>query len=271
MKKNTKFVDFVKKQNFIKELKLYEHIILWTTCVLSLAFFITQLVLFKDAITDWTIWLTMFASISSIMFLISGSKKKIICPIIGLIGAIFLFATSWERHLFGFVIMQGCNIATQIVTLIFWVKHSENKSTIKPKRLPLWFVLVYTAIFVGLSFAFAWMEGQDWFYKFWSGDPHAISQPYSIRIFESLSLMLIVGTFFPMIKGYSLTWWLYAMCDVTMAITWLLRALTSAEGGLVPEVFNCWSTFASNICMLVTCVIPILNWRKKVGKNETKK
>lgn len=121
-------------------------------------------------------------------------------------------------------------------------------------------ILVYVAIIIGLSFLFAWVEGLEGFYKFWSGDPNATCQPYVIRFFESFSLMLIVGTFFPMIKGYRFLWWLYAACDVTMAITWAIRGITSADVGFTPEIYNCWSTFASNICMLSACIISILNW-----------
>lgn len=270
MEKTNRFKSFVSKQNFIKELNVVEHIILWCGCAICLTCFITEVVLFKEAIKNWVTWLTMISSILSIAFLFAGSKKRIICPIFGLIGAIFLFAISWQKHLYGFVIMQTCNIITQTVTMITWSRSSTDKGTIEPKRLKTWVSIVYVSCFIGLAFLFAWIESLEAFYKFWSGGTQTEPKSYPIRLFESLSLMFIIAGFFPMIKGYSLIWWLYAVSDITMATTWVLNAISLSGSGLTAEVFNCWSTFASNICMLSTCCVSIYNWRKSNSKESTK-
>lgn len=260
MQKTNRLKNFVVQQNFIKELNIREHLILWLGCLVCLACFVAQVILFKSAIKNWVTWFTLISSIFSIMFIFAGSKKRIICPILGLIGAVFLMAVSWQKHLYGFVIMQACNIITQTVTLITWSRSSANKITIEPREMKLWISIIYVLFFIGLAFIFAWVESLEGFYGFWSGWTQKEPKPYVIRLFESLSLMFIVAGFYPMIRGYTIIWWMYAAGDITMAITWVLTALTLFGSGLTPDVFNCWSTFTSNICMLISCFVPIYNW-----------
>ncbi len=260
------FSDFVKKQNFIKDLSLIEHIFLWTGCGICLTIFIIELCLFPSEASDWITWLTLFSSILLIMFIYAGSQKRIICPLLGIVAASFLLAISWKKNLYGLMIMQGVNIITRIVSLIMW-KHSANdEGKIKPKEFKWWIVVIYITIFVGLSFLWAWMEQFDWFYKFWSGGSQTEPKPYFITIFESLSLMFVLANIVPMIKGYQFTWWLYILCDASTAITWALTATTGQYSGFTPEAFNCWSTFASYICMMASCSLAIINWYRPVKK-----
>lgn len=258
------FSDFVKKQNFIKELSTIEHIFLWIGCAICLIIFITQVSLFHEAATDWITWLTLFSSVLLIMFIYAGSQKRVICPLLGIIAAAFLLAISWKRNLYGLMLMQGLNIITRIISLIMWKVNAKDTGKIKPKEVKLWIFLVYVAIFIGLSFLWAWMEKFDWFYKFWSGGSQTEPKSYPIRLFESLSLMFVLANIVPMIKGYQFIWWLYIMCDACTAMTWALMATTQKLP--TAQMFNCWSSFASYICMMSSCVLAIVNWYKPIKK-----
>lgn len=263
MKKESKFRKFAREQRFIHELTPFEHIILWGGCAASLIIFIVQVSLFPEAVKDWATWFTLVATIMSVLFAISGGKKRVICPLFGLIGAGLLMATSWKNHLFGLMIMQFVNIVTQTSSLILWFKHSSRTYTIEPKGLKPWFIAIYMAIFIGLAFLFAWLEHFDWFYKFWSGGTQTSAHPYHIRIFESLGLMLILSGVYPMVQGYKLIWYIYFFADIFQALAWAFKAVDHIGGTEPYMVFTCWSTFASTICLMISCFVPILGWRKK--------
>ncbi len=259
MKKGS-FANFVKKQNFIKDLSPIEHIFLWTGCGICLIIFIVEVSLFKESASNWTTWFTLFSSILLIMFIYAGSQKRVICPLLGIIAGAFLLSVSWKQHLYGLMIMQCINIIIRIISLIMWKRNAKDTGKIKPKEIKWWIAIIYIAVFVGLSFLWAWMEQFDWFYKFWSGGSQTEPKPYPIRIFESLSLMFVIANIVPMIKGFKFTWWLYLLCDASTAITWALTATMSQYSGLTPEIFNCWSSFASYICMMASCSLAIINW-----------
>ena len=260
------FSDFAKKQNFFKDMSKLEHIFFWTGCSICLIIFIVQVSLFHEALTNWITWLTLFSSILLIMFIYAGSQKRVICPLLGIIAGAFLLAISWKQNLYGLMLMQGCNIITRIITLIMWTHNSNEVGKIKPKEVKPWIVLLYVTIFIGLSFLWAWMEKFEWFYKFWSGGSQMEPKSYPIRLFESLSLMFVLANIVPMIKGYKFIWWLYIACDATTAITWALTATTGQFSPLSPEAFNCWSTFASYICMMSSCVLAIVSWYRPAKK-----
>lgn len=259
MKKQNKFVDFVSKQNYISELSIPEHIILWLNVALSISFFITQMVLSKvdKPYAQWTTWLTLIATILSVFSVMAGAKQRILCPFLGIISSIFLTLVAWGNQLPGSMIMYGYNIIMQTIVFIAWFRSSKNKVSIEPKQLKLWIVVLYIIGFFGLTALFAWVETLDGFSQFWFNDkPLALP----ICIFDAMVLMFTIAALWPMVKKYDFVWWVYIICDIAIATTWALKAT------LVPgqDQFNCWSMFVSGISMGATCVLGIINWRKHI-------
>lgn len=259
MKERNKFVDFVAKQNYISELSIAEHIILWLNIALSLAFFITQMVLSSadKPYAQWTTWLTLIATILSVFSVMAGAKQRILCPFLGIISSILLIAIAWGNELPGSMIMYGFNIVMQTIVFIIWVKTSKNKISIEPTQLKLWIVVIYIIGFLGLSALFAWLEGFEWFSQFWFKDDPL---PVPIRVFDAMVLMFTVAAVFPMIKKCDFVWWVYIICDTAIAMTWVLKATMMPR----QDQFNCWSMFISGLSMTATCVLGIINWRKSL-------
>lgn len=260
MKKKNKFIDFVSKQNYICELSIVEHVVLWLNVALSLTFFIVQMILSKETkpYAQWTTWLTLVATITSIFAVMAGTKQKIICPFLGIVSSILLIFVAWGNKLPGSMIMYGFNIIMQTTIVIIWYKTSKNKITIEPTQLKWWIAALYIIGFFGLSALFAWLEGQDWFYSFWFNTNGAM--PLPIRIFDAIVLMFTVAAFFPMVKKCDFVWWVYIICDVAIATTWALKATMVND----TDVFNCWSMFVSGLTMTATCILGIINWRKSL-------
>lgn len=256
--KTNKFTDFVKKQNYIPELTIAEHIILWLNVALSLSFFIVQLA--KGQYDQWTTWLTFVATVMSIFSVMAGAKQRILCPFLGIVSSILLIAIAWGNQLPGSMIMYGFNIIMQTVVFINWFRTSKNKVTIQPTQLKLWIVLLYILGFFALTGLFAWMEGQYWFYNFWFNQEEPLH--VSIRIFDAVVLMFTVAAFFPMMKKYDFVWWIYIICDVGIATTWALKAILVDD----QDIFNCWSMFISGLSMTATCILGMINWRKSLKK-----
>lgn len=264
MKQKNKFVDFVSRQNYIKELSIPEHIILWMNVVLSATFFIVQLAVFHNY-DQWPAWLTFIASITSIFSVMAGAKQRILCPFLGIVSSIMLCAIAWNSNLFGTMIMQGFNIVMQAITLAIWIRTSKDKVSIKPKHLQWWIVLIYIAFFIGLSFLFAWIQHFDWFFKFWSGGKQETENPLYLRVFDSMVLMFTVAAAWPMFKKYDFVWWVYIIADVAIAATWVTHGIVDAEPA---TQFNDWTMLVSGLCMTATCVLGIINWRKSL-RNKT--
>lgn len=262
MKTQNKFIDFVSKQNYISELSIAEHIILWLNVALSLSFFIAQMVMFRDKqpYAQWTTWLTLISTIGSVFSVMAGAKQRIICPFIGIICSILLIAVAWGNQLPGSMIMYGFNMVMQTIVFIIWYRTSKNKITIQPTQLKLWFVIVYIIFFFGLTALFAWIEGIEAFSQFWfRADP----MPLPIRIFDAMVLMFTIAACFPMLKKCDFVWWIYIICDTAIATTWALKATMVAD----ENIFNAWSMFVSGLSMCATCVIGIVNWRRSL-KNK---
>ena len=263
--KTNKFTDFVKKQNYIPELTIAEHIILWLNVALSLSFFIVQLACWPGdkKYADWATWLTLISTITSIFSVMAGAKQRILCPFLGIISSIMLMAIAWHNKLFGSMIMYGFNIIMQTITLVIWYRGSSNKVSIEPKHLQLWIVIIYIIGFIGLSFLFAWIQHFDWFYTFWYGGQQEQASPFHLRMFDAMVLMFTIAAAFPMFKKYDFVWWVYIITDVAIASTWISKGITEVNPG---NQFNCWSMLASGLCMTATCILGMINWRKSLKK-----
>ncbi len=259
MKKKNKFIDFVCKQNYISELSIPEHIILWLNVFLSLTFFIVQLAAWPEehAYANWVTWLTLIATITSIFSVMAGAKQRILCPFLGIVSSILLVAINWGNHLFGGMIMHCFNIVMQTITLIIWYRTSNNKVSIEPKHLKWWIVLIYIIGFLGLSGLFAWMESFPWFYEFWTGS----EQPWYLNLFDAMVLMFTVAAAFPMFKKYDFVWWIYIITDVAMAATWITKGVIATDP---LNQFIAWSMLVSGLSMTATCILGMINWKRSL-------
>lgn len=262
----SKFRDFISKQDYIKALTIPEHIILWINVAASLVFLIIQLAVLK-LYANWTTWIAFFASVISIFAVMAGAKQRVICPFLGIIASVFLITIAWYNHLYGSTIMYGFNIIMQVTSFIIWYKESKNKICIEPRHAKWWACLIYIAIFIGLTALFTWIEGISGFAKFWSGNDQAVPESLHIRIFDSAVLMFTVAGFLPMIKKYDQVWWVYIICDVSIAILWLLKGIENTDPD---NAYQIWSTFTSGVCMTATCVIGIINWKRSLRRQEKK-
>lgn len=255
------FTTFVKNQNYIPELSVVEHIILWLNVACSLAFFIAQLSMGDFA--NPSLYLSFVASFISIFAVMAGAKKKIICPFLGIVASIFLIALAWFQHVYGSLIMYGINIVMQIWSFVTWYKSSKNKINIQPKDVKWWIALLYLLIFVGLTALFTWVESIPGFVHFWSGNPQAVPEELSIRIFDSANLMFTLACFIPMVKRYDKVWYTYIISDLAICCLWLTKGI------LAPTVFTNWTMFISGLCMTITCFLGLINWQKsKIKTNK---
>lgn len=261
MKQTNKFIDFVSKQNYIKELSIVEHIILWLNVTLSVTFFIVQMILSSadKPYAQWTTWLTLISTVMSVFSVMAGAKQRILCPFLGIICSILLIFVAWGNQLPGSMIMYGFNIIMQTVVLINWYRTSKNKVSIEPTQLKLWAVILYVLGFFALTALFAWIEGFQSFNRFWFHTDDK-PMPLVIRIFDALVLMFTVAAFLPMMKKYDFVWWVYIICDAGIATTWALKASLLSD----QNTFNCWSMFVSGLSMCATCILGIINWRKSL-------
>lgn len=256
-----RFLDFVSKQNYIKELSIAEHIILWLNVALSISLFIAQMVLSKDdkPYAQWTTWLTLISTVMSVFSVMAGAKQRILCPFLGIICSILLVAVAFGNRLSGSMIMYIFNAVMQTIVFIIWFRSSKNKITIQPVQFKLWFVIIYIIGFIGLSALFAWIEGIDAFSQWWFDKAPL---PLPIRVFDAAALMFTVAACFPMLKKCDFVWWIYIICDIAIAMTWALKASMIAD----ENIFNAWSMFVSGLSMCATCVLGIINWRKSLKK-----
>ena len=252
---------FIKNQNYIKELTITEHIVLWLNVFLSVLFLVLQLILIKDAYKQWTMWLTSLVTIGSIFSVMAGAKKRALCPLLGVICSVILAAIAWKANLYGSMIMYVINIIVQACSLYTWIKGTNNKGVISPKKLKLWIVIVYIIGFIVLSGLFAWMEGQSWFYKFWSGGSQTEAYKLPIRIFDAATLMFTIATFLPMVKKYDWVWYIYIIEDICIMLTWIMKI--SLMKLSFAELFQAITMAISAISMTATCVLGIINWKKQ--------
>lgn len=249
--------NFFKTQNYIKELSVVEHIILWLNVALSLAFFIASLAVNKQAVKDWTVWVACLTSIGSIFSVMAGVKKRPLCPLLGIICSVLLIAVAWKNHLYGNMIMYGVNVVIQSVSLATWMKDSKQTGKITPKAFPTWAIIVYLIGFAILAGLFAWMEGFDWFYGFWSGGSQTEPNPVVVNIFDAITLMFILSTCLPMIKKYDWVWYTYMINDIGLMGVWIAKIVYGASNPL-----QCATMVTSATFMLITNILGILNWRK---------
>ncbi len=255
MKERNKFVDFVAKQNYISELSIAEHIILWANVVLSLTFFIVQLAYFKTY-GQWQTWLTFLSSVISIFSVMGGAKKRIICPFLGIIASILLIIISYGNRLFGSMITYCFNMLMQAVTLVIWYRTSTDKVSIKPKHWQWWLVLIYIVGFLGLSVLFAWIEGIPTFCDFWNDGQQ---QEWYLRLFDAMLLMFTIAAAFPMFKKYDFVWWTYIIADIAMAAMWITKGIQATS---LEEQFHDWTMLVCGLSMLATCILGLINWTK---------
>ena len=249
---------FWTKQNYIPELSVIEHIILWMNVGCSLIFFIVQL-----SFGQWSnvsTWLSFIASIISIFAVMAGTKKRILCPFLGIVASAFLIALAWIQHVYGSMIMYGLNIIIQVWSFISWYRSSKNKITISPKVIKWWIALLYLLFFVGLTALFTWVESLEGFVWFWSGHQTKTIQILPIRIFDSANLMFTIACFIPMIKRYDKVWYAYIISDLAICLLWLTKGIVE------PSSFSNWTMFVSGLCMTVTCFLGLFNWKKSQKK-----
>lgn len=262
MKNKNKFIDFVAKQNYIRELSIVEHIILWLNVALSITFFIVQMVITRDEkpYANWVTWLTLISTIGSVFSVMAGAKQRILCPFLGIICSIILIFVAWGNGLPGSMIMYGFNIIMQTICFINWIRTSKNKVSIEPTKIKTWIVIVYIIGFFALTALFAWVETIPAFYNFWFGGTVTEQLPIPVCVFDAMVLMFTVAAFFPMIKKCDFVWLIYIICDAAIAVTWALKA------SLIPgqNTFNAWSMFISGLTMMATCVLGIINWRRSL-------
>lgn len=260
MKKTNKFIDFVAKQNYIKELSIPEHIILWTNVVLSLTFFIVQLA-WLHTYDQWPTWLSFLASVISIFAVMGGAKQRIICPFLGMIASILLAIIAVHNRLFGTLITYCFNFAMQLTTLIIWYRVSNNKVSIQPKHWKWWWVLIYIVGFIALSLLFAWIETFPNFQEWWFNGE---KQPLHLLVFDSMLLMFTIAAAFPLFKRYDFVWITYIIADAAMAAMWITKGVTHTD---VADQFNDWTMLVCGLSMLATCIVGLINWMK-TSKNK---
>lgn len=258
-KKQSKFGSFIQKQNFIKELNIVEHIIVWTNVLAAIVFLIIQLAVLK-LYGEWSTWVAFVASITSIFSVMAGAKKRILCPVLGTIASVLLFFIAFRQKLYGSMIMYAFNMVVQIITAIIWIKESNDKVTIKPRHVKPWVALLYLAIFAGLTALFTWIEGLEGFCKFWSGDETVTSSSLPIRIFDSAVLIFTIATVIPMFRTYDQVWWVYVIVDIALVCLWITKGIENTDP---KQQYVIYSTLVTNIAMLATCVAGIFNWSKK--------
>lgn len=254
---------FLAKQNYIFELSILEHVILWLNVGTSLIFFIVQL-----GLGYWNLaktWLAFIASIISIFASMAGAKKRIICPFLGIVASIFLIVLAWTYHLYGSMIMYSLNIIIQIWSLITWYRSSKNKITIEPKEISWWVTLIYLLFFAGLTALFTWVESIPEFVHFWSGDPTLEPEALQVRIFDSANLMFTLSCFLPMIKRYDKVWYCYILSDLAITLLWLTKSIQN------PGLFDNWTMVVSGLCMTATCFLGLFNWMKAKKQTQTNK
>lgn len=255
--------NFLSKQNFIPELKLSEHIILWTNVVISIIFFLIQMIMFtpKDTLGIIIGCITCIMTILSIFSVMAGVKKRILCPFLGIVCSLGLVFVAWYNGLYGNMIMYTINIVINTSTLIVWFKSSENKINIEPKQAIWWICIIYFLFFLSLSVLFTWIQGFEWFYKFWNNKNQDGPSSLWIRFFDSCTLIFTLGCFLPMIKRYKQVWYVYIIIDTSLLITWILKI--TIDDFSKATLLNGLSMIASSISMLITTIFGILNWSKK--------
>lgn len=255
--------NFLSKQNFIPELKLSEHIILWSNVVISIILFLIQMIMItpKDTFEIIISCITCIMTILSIFSVMAGVKKRILCPFLGIVCSLGLVFVSWYNRLYGNMIMYIINIVINTFTLIVWFKSSENKINIEPKQATWWICIIYFLFFLSLSVLFTWIQGFEWFYKFWDEKQ---KEPFIlwIRFFDSCTLIFTLGCFLPMIKRYKQVWYVYIIIDTSLLLTYLLK-ITIYDFSEKAKLLNDLSIIASSISMLITTIFGILNWSKK--------
>lgn len=254
---------FLAQQNYISELSILEHVILWLNVGTSFIFFLVQL-----GLGYWNMpetWLAFVASIISIFASMAGAKKRILCPFLGIVASIFLIALAWLKHMYGSMIMYSLNIVIQIWSLITWYRSSKNKISIEPKEISWWVTLIYLLAFVGLSALFTWVEQVPGFAQFWSGNPDAEPEALPIRIFDSANLMFTISCFLPMVKRYDKVWYCYILSDLAISFLWLTKSIQD------PGIFDNWTMVVSGLCMTATCFLGLFNWMKTKKQTQTNK
>jgi len=255
---------FFTNQNYIKELSVVEHIILWLNVGLSLVFFIVQLAWLK-AYDQWPTWLAFIASVVSIFSVMAGAKQRVICPLLGIVASIFLIFVNWNAKNYLMMIMYVLNIFMQLSSFIIWLKGSNDKISINPKHAKWWVCLIYFVVMVGFIAFFSWMDGQSWWIKFWTfGLKEPIAPTMAERIFDACSLVFMIGCLYPQLKKYDQVWYVYILNDVAMLVQWSLKAAYATNN---VDLFTALTLIISTVCMTATCILGLINW-KKVQKKQ---
>lgn len=256
---------FLAKQNFIKELTIPEHIILWLNVLLSFSFFIVQLAWLK-AYSQWSTWLAFFATVISIFAVMAGAKQRIICPFLGIIGSILLIFINWNARNYLMMVMYVLNIGMQTWSLIVWLKDSKDKISIKPSHAKWWIISIYLVVLACFIVFFSWMDGQRWWIEFWTFGKKAVIQPsMAERIFDACALVFMVGCLYPQLKKYDQVWYVYILNDISMLIQWCLKA-SNARNSV--DLFNALTMIASTVCMTAVCILGIISWKKSIKSKK---
>ena len=165
------------------------------------------------------------------------------------------------------MIMYGCNIVIQTWSLIAWIKNQNKnrKGIVQPSKTRWWIILIYILIVAGITVGFAFIEGIEGFYKFWSGGSVTEQQPFIMRLFDATNLIFTLACVFPMIKRYNWVWITYIICDIGIAGTWICKAILDSHS--LVQQFQCWTMVVSGLGMLATCIVGLFNWNKAL-KNK---
>lgn len=258
---------FLSKQNYLKELTILEHILLWLNVITSLVFFIIPLCWGKWA--EAKTWLACISSILSIFAVMGCAKERVIGPFFGFVASILLIALAWINHAYGSMIMYCINIIIQGGSVIAWSRASKDKVSIAPKHVKTWITIIYLAVFVGLTGLFAWVEGLPGFVEFWSGGSQTIPESWPVRIFDSAILMFTIAGLVPMFKRYDLSWYTYIFANTAICLLWLTKGIEAIQSGTGNQ-FDCWTMFFSGLCMTAVDFIGLFNWRRSIKRNNKK-
>lgn len=257
---------FIYNQNFIKELSVKEHIILWVSVALSLGLFIAQLVCVDNAYKDWTTYVATFSTIVSVFSIMAGIKKKILYLYLGIVANLLLICINWWFYNYGSMITYIFNLVIQVISLFTWGKNNKT-GVIQPKKDKWWFILVYLLSFLLLAALFTWLFGLEGFSKFWSGDPQTKPKQLVLRIFDALALVYILAVCYPMITKKEWVWYPYVIVSSSMIVLWILELCMRPLN--LKDKLQAYTLIINSTDMLICNILGILNW--KTNKKQSTK
>jgi len=249
---------FWKKQNFFKELNLAEHIVIWTSLVVTVGISIFNIT--KKYYEPYP-YLALAASIANIFSVAALIKKKPLFPLLGIIASALLIPVSWKEHTYAMMFMYAINVVTMIISFATWTKNSDKTASIQPRTVKWWQSLIYCSILAALIGLFTWVEGLQGYQDFIKGE-HVVNIPsWYFRMFDSASLMISVGMLVPIALRLKNIFPLYIAGNAVQIATWIIRLSTK------PGDINAWMMLINVFVFLAMNILGIINWRKTI-KNK---